>query len=118
MNKPSSPNKNDKLYYGYFDRNYIGMYSALKDLTNGKFKDGAIARILIREYWTKGLAPTYAEYAVAWVDAVKKHKLPRPEWAFLTDLSRGSNTRDWKAVRQAKAIAVMEVLAKIQDIIP
>ena len=58
-------------------------------LTNGEFKDGAIARILAREFWTDGKAPTFAEFAKAWLKANKKglgvHLGLHPEAAWLTD---------------------------------
>ena len=30
----------------------------LRDLTGGRFKDGAVARVLAMQFWTRGEAPT------------------------------------------------------------
>jgi hypothetical protein len=61
------------------------MANVLKKLTDGRFKNGAIARILARDFWSKGIAPTYEEFASAWVAASDDHTQPNPEWAFLSD---------------------------------
>jgi hypothetical protein len=56
-----------KLHFGQYDKNNTQFLKVMKSLTGGKFKDGAIARILIREFWTDGKAPTLREYAKAWL---------------------------------------------------
>ncbi|MCU1243467.1 MAG: hypothetical protein JWO71_4193 [Candidatus Acidoferrum typicum] len=88
----------------------------LKDLTGGEFEDGAIARILARRFWSRGHAPTFNEYASAWLQARKQHKRPNPEWAFLADRADKRAGTDWKKMRARKAKKVMKMLAKIRPI--
>lgn len=56
---------NHKLFFGQYDKANRRMISLLKELTNGQFRSGAVARILAREFWTAGKAPTFREFAVA-----------------------------------------------------
>ena len=89
------------------------MLDLMKRLTGAKFRNGAIARILARQFWSKGTAPTYREFAAAWLKAVAEHKRPNPEWAFLSDRSHGADTTNWKQLRNKKARQVLEVLYKL-----
>jgi hypothetical protein len=103
----------DRLFYGQYDKKSEAMIGLLKTLTGGRFKNGAIARIVAREFWSRGIAPTYREYAEAWLEATENHKRPRPEWAFLSDLANRTATRDWRELRQKKAKHVLSVLSRI-----
>ena len=58
----------------------------LRHLTAGRFRDGAVARVLAMEFWTRGEAPT----------------------------QRADG--DWKALRKAKAKSALETLAKIAPV--
>jgi len=89
------------------------MIALLKDLTNGKFKDGAIARILAREFWASGKAPTFLEFAVAWLKATGEHKRPNPEWAFLSDRHDKKVVANWKTLRAQKAKLVLKTLKQL-----
>lgn len=91
------------------------MLSLLRTLTQGRFKDGAIARIFLREYWSTGVAPSFAEYAAAWLQAVEDHRSPDPEWAFLADRAQGKETSDTKTLRANKRAATLKLLDKILD---
>lgn len=110
---PDNLDANDRLYYGQYDRKSVAMVELLKNLTEGRFKDGAIARILAREFWAKGEAPTYKQYAFAWLKATEDHKKPNPEWAFLSDRAKGKATASWKRLRSAKAKQVMSVIGRL-----
>jgi hypothetical protein len=107
------PRRNDRLFYGQYDKTNHAMIALLKDLTNGKFRDGAIARILARDFWSRGEAPTFKEYASAWLQAVREHSQPNAEWAFLSDRARGTAGPDWKRLRAKKAAKVMKMLNQI-----
>lgn len=72
-----------------------------------------IARILAREFWSRGEAPTFAEYAAAWLQAVSEHSQPNPERAFLGDRARGTSGPDWKSLRAKRAARVLHKLKKI-----
>lgn len=103
----------DRLFYGRYDKSDRQMLALLKELTDGQFRDGAIARILAREFWTQGKAPTFKEFAVAWRQAVQEHTVPNPEWAFLSDRTRGTTEKDWKKLRTKKAASVLRQLNRI-----
>ncbi len=107
------PVATDRLFYGQYDKKGGAMIALLKNLTDGQFKNGAIARILCREFWSAGTAPTYAEFAAAWLKEREAHTRPNPEWAFLSDRADGEDTSDWKKLRVQKAKRVMKLLAEI-----
>ena len=41
----------------------------LRDLTAGRFRDGAVARVVAMAFWTRGQAPTLDEFARSWMKA-------------------------------------------------
>ena len=102
-----------RLFYGQYDKTNRTMIALLKSLTGGQFRNGAIARMLARDFWSRGEAPTFREYASAWTQASRAHLKPNPEWAFLTDRSNKVATRDWAKLRKQKASRVMRVLDQI-----
>jgi hypothetical protein len=104
---------NDRILYRQYDRANRAMLKVLSDLTGGKFRDGAVARILAREFWSRGEAPTLKEYASAWLQATKAHTEPNPEWAFLSDRANKRAGADWKVVRARKAKKVANTLNRI-----
>ena len=103
----------DRVFYGRYDKSNRQMIVLMKELTDGQFRDGAIARILAREFWTRGKAPTFKEFAAAWLQAVQEHTAPNPEWALLSDRTRGTATKDWKKLRAKKAVSVLKRLNRI-----
>ncbi|HME08929.1 MAG TPA: hypothetical protein VKG25_17855 [Bryobacteraceae bacterium] len=103
----------DSLFYGQYDQTNRSMIALLKDLTDGKFKNGAIARILARDFWASGRAPTFREYAAAWLRAAAEHTRPNPEWAFLSDRAARTAPLNWKQLRADKAAKVIETLNEI-----
>ncbi len=110
---PSKIKSTDKLFYGQYDKNSRRMTAMLKQLTNGEFKNGAVARIVAREFWSSGKAPTFEEFAAAWMKAMDTHKRPNPEWAFLSDLAEKKDVSNWKQKRVEKAKQVLQVLARM-----
>ena len=103
----------DQLYYGQYNKGNRALLSILRDLTDGKFNNGAIARILAREFWSRGEAPTLAAFAAAWVRASREHTRPNPEWAFLSDRANQAPDKNWKKLRNQKAKKVLQILDKI-----
>jgi hypothetical protein len=89
------------------------MLQLLESLTESRFRNGAIARILARELWAKGVAPTYAQFAQAWLQAMDNHTRPNPEWAFLSDRSEGKDTTELKRLRASKAKRLLKILDRI-----
>ena len=102
----------DKLFYGQYDKKNRAIFALLKSLTDDAFEDGAIARILAREYWGAGQAPTFEEFAAAWRKARSEHTRPNPEWAFLSDRAKQTAGAHWKKLRREKSKKVISVLRK------
>jgi hypothetical protein len=110
---PEELTASDRLFYGRYEKSNRVVMGLLKELTGGEFEDGAIARILAREFWSSGKAPTFQEYAAAWLVARKEHTKPNEEWAYLSDRAGKKDVAEWKKRRERKAKEVMRVLGKI-----
>jgi hypothetical protein len=110
---PDTITANSRLFYGQYDKKNVTMVSILKRLTKGRFESGAVARMVAREFWSRGEAPTLREYAAAWMDASSKHLGPNPEWAFLSDRASKGAVPDWKKLRNVKAVKVLKQLDQI-----
>jgi hypothetical protein len=110
---PDNITGDDRLFYGQYDKKNSRFIALLKSLTNGQFEEGAIARILARDFWSKGEAPTLREFASAWVQASREHTRPNPEWAFLSDRANKVAVSNWKQLRVHKASKVMKLLNQI-----
>ena len=94
-----------------------GCHAVVRDLTGGRFRDGAVARVVAMEFWTRGEVPTFEEFARSWTKAkADEHRLLTPEYAYLTDLRHKRAGGDWKAVRKAKAKSALETLARIAPV--
>ena len=104
----------DRLYYRWYAKEHHGVMRLLRNLTAGRFQDGAVARVLAMECWTRGEAPTFEEFARSWTNAkTEEHRLLTPEYAYLTDLTHGRVGVGWKTLRTAKAKSALRTLARI-----
>ena len=116
-NPPARLGPRDRLYYRWYAKEFEGVMRLLRDLTAGRFRDGAVARVLAMEFWTRGAAPTFEEFARSWTKAkAEEHRLLTPEYAYLTDLRHQRAGGDWKALRKAKAKSALETLARIAPV--
>src|SRR6188474_312485 len=71
------------------------------------------------EFWTRGEAPTFEEFARSWTKAkAEEHRLLTPEYAYLTDLKHHRADSEWKAVRKAKAKSALKTLARVAPVCP
>jgi hypothetical protein len=104
----------DRLLYGQYSKTNRALMAILKELTGGKFKDGAVARILVRDFWSRGEAPTLEVFAAEWIRAAREHTRPNPEWAFLSDRSNKTAGADWKSLRNKKAKEVLAILNRLK----
>ena len=112
---PRKLTADDRLYYGQYDKENRAMLALLKELTGGQFEDGAVARMLARELWTAGEAPTFRSYATKWLHMTKNPAKAHPEWAFLADRASKKAPPDWKKLREAKARKVLAILDAITE---
>jgi hypothetical protein len=116
-NPPARLEPRDRLYYRWYAKEFEGVMRLLRDLTGGRFRDGAVARVVAMEFWTRGEAPTFEEFARSWTKAkAEEHRLLTPEYAYLTDLRYKRAGGDWKAMRKAKAKSALETLARIAPV--
>jgi hypothetical protein len=113
-NPPAKPSMVERLYYRWYSREHTGIIRSLNELTEGRFQDGAVARVLAMEFWTRGEAPTLEEFARAWLRAkADERQLLTPEYAYLTDLQHKRAGSKWKKLRKAKARSALQTLARI-----
>lgn len=114
---PAHPDARDRLYYGHYDKNHDGLMSLLRSLTDGQFRNGALARLLCRDHWENGETPTFEEFAAAWSEANERglgiDRGEHPEAAYLTDRARGEAGPDWKARRAEYAAQALSYLERL-----
>jgi len=114
---PARPGRRDRLYYRWYAKEFEGVMRLLRDLTAGRFKDGAVARVLAMEFWTRGEAPTFEEFARSWTKGqAEEYRLLTPEYAYLTDLKHHRADGEWKALRKAKAKSALKTLARVAPV--
>ena len=114
---PARPGPRDRLYYRWYAKEHEGVIRLLRELTARRFRDGAVARVVAMAFWTRGQAPTFAEFARSWMKAkTQEHRLLTPEYAYLTDVKHGLAGENWKALRTAKAKSALKTLARIAPI--
>jgi hypothetical protein len=113
-NPPARLGRRDRLYYRWYAKEHRGVMRLLRELTAGRFQDGAVARVVMMGFWTRGAAPTFEEFAQSWTKAkAEQHQLLTPEYAYLTDLKHQRADGAWKALRTAKAKSALKTLARI-----
>jgi hypothetical protein len=111
---PVRPGPRDRLYYRWYAKEHEGVLRLLRELTAGRFRDGAVARVVAMAFWTRGQAPTFEEFARSWMKAkAEEHRLLTPEYAYLTDVKHRRADDNWKALRTAKAKSALKTLARI-----
>jgi hypothetical protein len=114
---PTRIGPRDRIYYRWYAKEFDVVMTVLRDLTGGKFRDGAVARVVAFDFWTRGEAPTCEEFARAWTKAkAEEHRLLTPEYAYLTDLRDQRADGAWKALRTAKAASALKTLARIAPV--
>jgi hypothetical protein len=113
-NPPARLGPRDRLYYRWYARKHEGVMRLLHNLTAGRFHNGAVARVLAMEFWTRGEAPSFEEFARSWTKAkTEEDRLLTPEYAYLTDRKHQRAEGDWKALRTAKAKSALKTLTRI-----
>jgi hypothetical protein len=111
---PARLGPRDRIFYRWYAKEHTGVIRLLRRLTDGRFKDGAVARVVVMEFWTRGIAPTFLQFARAWRKTKAwERDLLTPEYAYLTDLQRHQADGNWKALRTAKAKSALKTLARI-----
>ena len=111
---PTKPKETDLIKFGQFKHGHKGIENLLRKLSDDKFKDGAIARDVLRDFWTNGKTPTYKQFLHAWYKSVENHKQPKTEWAYLTDLGNGMDMTEWKQYRIERASRAIQFFKGIK----
>lgn len=99
-----------RLHYNQYEKHNPNFVRALQGMTDGGFRTGMIARLVLRDFWTAGKAPTMRQFADAWMNASAAHVRPRAEGAYLADRFDGLAGSDWKQVRKKKAAEALRQL--------
>jgi len=81
-----------RIHFGQYDKKNRKFIQFIKSLTHGAFKNGMIARVVLRDFWANGIAPTLGQFAEAWMLAEKNNPKYHPEAAYLSDLN------GWKSI--------------------
>ncbi len=102
-----------RLRYGQYDKKNRNLIKKMQQLTNGAFRNGMIARLVLRDAWLSGTAPSLGVFAAQWLLATAAHTTPRPEGAYLVDLSKGKVDAAWKDVRQRMAEQALATLDQL-----
>lgn len=105
---PQNLTEKSLVLYGQYKNGDQHILKLMKQLTDDKFKFGAIAQEVTREFWSRGKEVNYQQFAKLWLKAVAQHQKPNEEWAFLTDRHKGLDTKNWKALRNKKAKEVIK----------
>src|SRR5262249_8192115 len=112
-NPPARPGPRVRLYYRWYAKEFRGVMRVLRNFTAGRFRDGAVARVLAMDFWTRGEAPTLEQFARSWIKAkTDEHRLLTPEYAYLTDLRSQRANADCKALRKPKTKSALSTLAR------
>lgn len=104
-----------RLHYGQYDKKNPQLIKALKRLTDGHFKNGMIARLVARDFWIDGIAPTLSQFSKAWLKANLENTKRHPEAAYLSDLAVGKVDKSWKDIRNQKAKKVLAILNRVKN---
>lgn len=107
---PSPITPTTRVHHGQYEKHNPEFVELLRSLTDGRFKTGMIARLVLRDFWTVGVAPTMQAFADAWVVATDAHTQPRPEGAYLVDRWKGTAGPDWKQVRADTAARALQIM--------
>lgn len=108
---PPRLDRRTRLRYGQYEKHNRELLQQLQALTGGAFRFGMIARLVLRDAWTAGTAPTLQQFAASWMAATAAHTRPRPEGAYLVDLWQGQVGPGWKQLRRQRAKAALATLA-------
>lgn len=103
-----------RVHFGQYEKKNEHFVQTMKELTGGAFRLGMIARLVLRDFWTAGVAPTLRQFADEWVRATAAHTGPRPEGAYVADLVYGTAGDNWKELRIQNAKEALAMLAELQ----
>lgn len=101
--------KDDFIYYGQYKTTNKIILNLLKELTDGKFKFGAISQKIIRKVWKNNKLITYENFAKLWEEENKKGEINYPELAYNQFMKKHGSTEEWYKHKKN----IMKELSKI-----
>ncbi|AYV80392.1 MAG: hypothetical protein Harvfovirus1_17 [Harvfovirus sp.] len=103
------PKASDYVYFGQYK--YMNAVPLLERLTNGYFKNGYSARVLLYRLWGIGRRFTYKDFAEYYITYAHKYEgAEHKEWAYCNDLKEKNDIADWPKYRNAMAKKVLKIL--------
>jgi hypothetical protein len=87
--------KDDKIYYGQYKTTNKNILKLLKELTDNKFKFGAISQKIIRKLWKNNELITYEDFANLWEKEYNKGDINYPELAYIQFMKKHGSTKEW-----------------------
>ena len=87
--------KDDFIYYGQYKTTNKNILNLLKELTDGKFKFGAISQKIIRKVWKNNKLITYENFAKLWDKENKKGEINYPELAYNQFMKKHGSIEEW-----------------------
>lgn len=110
--KINKVSKNDFIYYGQYKTTNKNILNLLKELTDGKFKFGAISQKIIRKTWKNNELITYENFAKLWEKENKKGDINYPELAYNQFMKKHGSTEEWYKHKKN----IMKELSKLINI--
>ena len=110
--KINKVSKNDFIYYGQYKTTNKNILNLLKELTDGKFKFGAISQKIIRKTWKNNELITYENFAKLWEKENKKGEINYPELAYNQFMKKHGSTEEWYKHKKN----IMKELSKLINI--
>lgn len=101
FNKLDNINENTYIYYGQYYTTNKDILKLMKELTNDKFKFGAISQKIIKTIWKKNKLITYKEFANLWINENDKQILGinYPELAYNQFMKKVGDRNKWFDMR-------------------
>ena len=95
FDKLDKVSKDDFIYYGQYKTTNKNILNLLKELTNGKFKFGAISQKIIRKVWKNNKLITYKNFSNLWSKENEKGEINYPELAYNQFMKKHGSTEKW-----------------------
>ena len=95
FDKLDKVSKDDFIYYGQYKTTNKNILNLLKELTDAKFKFGAISQKIIRKVWKNNKLITYKNFANLWSKENEKGEINYPELAYNQFMKKHGSTEKW-----------------------
>lgn len=90
----------NKVYYGQYKTTDKNILKLMKNLTNNKFKFGAISQKIIKSYWKKNKLITYKKFAELWCNENDQGDVKYKELAYNQFMKKYGSKDEWKKKKE------------------